>query len=98
MTGEHCRVAANRQGLLAKAVEFLRLKEGQDIERKQLLQGQTSAIVVDLLKDGGLKSRRLDLLISAGGKSKGHMHNPSLRTPDLALGEHPWLDIHLEAL
>lgn len=61
----------NRQDLLAKSVDFLKLKEGRDIGHEQLLQGQTSAIVVDLEKDGGVTSRRMDLLISAGGNSKG---------------------------
>lgn len=61
----------NRQDLLAKAIEFMRLKEGGEIAHKSLLQGMTSAINVDVLKDGSLDSHRVDLLVSAEGSRKG---------------------------
>lgn len=66
-----CRIAVNRQDLLAKAVEFMRLKESQEIARTGLLQGSTSAIHVDLGKDGSVETQRVDLLVSADGGSKG---------------------------
>ena len=77
------RVAVSRQDLLARAIQFLRLKEGGEIAQKSLLQGMTSAVRIDLSEQGPITSKRLDLLVSPGGRSKG-MHprvpNPSVRT------------------
>ena len=61
----------NRQDLLAKTIEFMRLKEGGEIGHKSLLQGMTSAINVDIDKDGSVDSHRVDLLVSAEGSKKG---------------------------
>ena len=66
-------MAVQRQGLLANVIEFLRLKEGKEVAHKSLLQGATGAIHVDVDDKGSVASKRLDLLISGGGKSKG-MH------------------------
>lgn len=65
------RVAVNKQDLLAKSIEFLRLRQSKEVEHKALLQGATSALHVDLNEVGGIKSKRLDLLISSGRNRKG---------------------------
>ena len=66
-----CRVAVSRQDLLARAIQFLRLKEGGEIAQKSLLQGMTSAVRVELSEKGAIRSERVDLLVSPGGRSKG---------------------------
>lgn len=51
----------------------MRLKEGGEIARRSLLQGMTSAINVDVGKDGSIDSHRVDLLVSAEGSKKGKL-------------------------
>lgn len=63
-------MAINRQDLLAKAIEFMRLKEGREIAQTAMLQGATSAIHVDI-DDDDVVSRRVDLLVSASSNGKG---------------------------
>lgn len=69
----------NRQDLLAKAIEFMRLKEGREISQKSMLQGISSAINVDLAKDGGIDTHRVDLLVSADSGKNGALCCPFLR-------------------
>lgn len=73
------RLAIRRQDLLARAVEFLRLKEAREVQSHALLQGATSALQVHIGEDGSVKSQRLDLLLSPGSVSRGVISSPFCR-------------------